>query len=286
MPAGAAIRRIATASRGAVATLSTLLLAVAAPGARAADDEPTKWEQLFFPFPIAGAPPQLEQQVQLFVSVFHGERGGGVVPAVELAMIATPHLGFVASLPYQLGFGGQRFGFGDLQLSAQYLAGGSLRFDDMISIGLTTSVPTAQHDLGAGDWLFGPFVYAAQRLWHHLIFELDVTALIPILHGETARQLQIDGLVSTLVTPRRFRVPVYLQLEVDGAVYLDGSAGLPPAATSSPAATAFVAPELFIGPVRGVRVAGGCFFAVAGDPVHAITATLTVAVDIPNRFGY
>jgi hypothetical protein len=26
-----------------------------------AEEEPTKWEQLSFPFPIVGAPPQLEQ---------------------------------------------------------------------------------------------------------------------------------------------------------------------------------------------------------------------------------
>lgn len=264
------------------------LLAATLAGVRpvAAEEEPPRWEQLFFPFPIVGAPPQLEQQVQLFVNVFTGKQGGAVVPAVEVAFIATPHLGFVAVVPYQFGFSGQRWGVGDTTLAAQYLAGGSLRLDAMVSVGLQLTLPTAQHELGAGDVFFGPFVCAGQRLWHHLILELDVTALIPVVHGDTARQFLVNALVSTLVTPRRFAVPVYLQLELDTTTYVHGTAGLPPEQTRAPVATVFVAPELFLGPVHGVRLAAGVFFAVAGDTVHDVTWTLTAAVDIPNRFGY
>ncbi len=61
------------------------------------EQEPTEWEQLFFPFPIVGAPPQLEQQVQVFDSYFRGKAGSGDVPQVELAVIAGPHLGLVAT---------------------------------------------------------------------------------------------------------------------------------------------------------------------------------------------
>ena len=268
------------------ATVLALLCATLPGRTVLGDEEPTKWEQLFFPFPIVGAPPQLEQQVQLFANVFTGKAGGGVVPAAEVAFIATPHLGFVAVLPYQLGFSGQPWGLGDAQLLAQYLAGGSLRLDDMVSIGLQLSFPTAQSGLGSGDLFFGPFVYAGQRFWHHLILELDVTALIPIIHGDTARQFLINGLVSMLVTPRRFRVPVYVQVELNTTTYVDGTAGLPPTRTRSPAETVFVAPEVFVGPVRGVRVAGGVFFNAFGDPVHRVTYSLTAAFDIPNRFGY
>ncbi len=207
-------------------------------------------------------------------------------PAVEVAFIATPHLGFVATVPYQFGFSGQRWGFGDAQLLAQYLAGGSLRFDDMVSIGLQMTFPTAQSGLGSGDFFFGPFVFAGQRLWHHLIFELNLTALIPTVHGDTARQFLINGLVSTLVTPRSFRVPTYVQVEINTTTYVDGTAALPPGQTRTPAETVFVAPEVFIGPVHGIRVAGGVFFNVLGDPIHSVTYSLTAAFDIPNRFGY
>ncbi len=268
----------------AIAAGATLTLAVE--GRALADEEPTQWEQLFFPFPIVGAPPQLEQQVQLFASVFTGKDGGGVVPSAEVAFIATPHLGFVATVPYQFGFAGEPWGVGDVQLLAQYLAGGSLKLDDMVSIGLELTFPTAQHGLGGGDLFFGWFVYAGQRFWKHFILELDATALVPTLHGDTARQLLIDGLVSTLVTPRRFAVPIYLQVEIDSTTYVAGSAGLPSTQPSSPAETVYVAPELFIGPVHGVRAAAGVFFDAYGDPVHRVTYSLTVAIDIPNRFGY
>jgi hypothetical protein len=268
------------------AALVLALLAAVVPANAFSDEEPTKWEQLFFPFPIVGAPPQLEQQVQAFANVFTGSHGGGVVPSVEVAFIATPHLGFVATIPYQFGFSGQRWGLGDAQLLAQYLAGGSLRLDDLVSFGLQLTFPTAQSGLGSGDFFFGPFVFVGQRFWHHLIFELNLTALIPTIHGDTARQFLINGLVSTLVTPRRFRVPTYVQIEVNTTTYVDGTAGLPPGRTRSPAETVFIAPEVFIGPVHGVRVAGGVFFNVFGDPVHSVTYSLTAAFDIPNRFGY
>ncbi|MFI5288284.1 MAG: hypothetical protein ACHQ17_01475, partial [Polyangia bacterium] len=244
------------------------------------------WEQLFFPFPIVGAPPQLEQQVQLFLNVFTGAQGGGAVPSAEVAYIATAHLGFVVTFPYQFGFGGQPFGTQDLSLLAQYLVAGSLRYDDMLSIGAEVTFPTAQSGLGSDDYLFGPFAYAAQRLWKHLILELNATALIPIVHGETARQLLFDGMVATLLTSVSFFLPIYLQCEVDTTTYLDGTLALPPGATSTPAETVFIAPEVFIGPIKGLRFAGGVFFNLAGDPIHARTYSLTVAIDIPNRFGY
>ncbi len=269
-----------------VALAVAVALLAALPADAVGDEEPTRWEQLFFPFPIVGAPPQLEQQVQVFANAFTGRQGGGVVPSVEVAYIATAHLGFVATVPYQFGFSGQRWGFGDAQLLAQYLAGGSLRLDDLVSIGLELSFPTAQSGLGSGDFFFGPFVYAAQRFWHHLILELNVTALIPTIHGDTARQFLINGLVSTLVTPRRFRVPTYVQVEINTTTYVDGTAALPPGQTQAPAETVFIAPEVFIGPVHGVRAAAGVFFNVFGDPVHSVTYSLTAAFDIPNRFGY
>ena len=270
----------------AATVLAMLAVTCAGSGRAAGDEQPTRWEQLFFPFPIVGAPPQLEQQVQLFASVFTGRQGGAVVPAAEVAFIATPHLGFVVTMPYQLGFGGQPWGTGDAQLLAQYLAGGSLRLDDLVSIGLQLTLPTAQSGLGSGDFFFGPFVYAGQRFWRRLIVELNLTALFPIVHGDTARQFLVNGLLSLLVTPRRFAVPLYVQLEADSTTYVDGTAGLPPAQTRSPVATVFVAPELFLGPVHGVRVAGGVFFNVLDDPVHEVTYSVTAAVDIPNRFGY
>ncbi len=254
--------------------------------ARADEPPPTKWEQLFFPFPIVGAPPQLEQQVQLFANVFTGRRGGAAVPSVEVAYIATPRLGFVATMSYQFGFDGQRWGTGDLQLLVQYLAAGSLRFDNMLSVGLQLSVPTAQNDLGAGDFLFGPFVYAAQRFWRHFILELNVTALIPTIHLDSARQLPLDALVSVLVTPVRFSVPIYLQCEVSATIYVNGTRGLPGDFTHSPAETVFLAPEIFIGPVKGMRFAAGVFFNLYGDPIHRTTYSLTASIDIPNRYGY
>src|SRR5580704_6773013 len=83
-------------------------------------DEPTKWEQMFFPFPIVGAPPQLEQQAQLFDSYYRGNNGNADVPSVELAFILSPHLGVVATVPFQVGIDQQTTGFEDAQLLLQY----------------------------------------------------------------------------------------------------------------------------------------------------------------------
>src|SRR5580692_10073268 len=101
------------------------LLHHAAPAA-ADDDEPTKWEQLFFPFPIVGAPPQLEQQVQVFDSYFRGPHDSGDWLSAELAYILSAHLGLVATVPFQFGIDEQTTGFADTNLLLQYLAAGSL----------------------------------------------------------------------------------------------------------------------------------------------------------------
>ena len=120
--------------------VSFALFAAAALCARetSADEEPTKWEQLFFPFPIVGAPPQLEQQVQVFNSYFHGRAGSGDVPSAEFAYIASPHLGLVATLPFQVGFGGQTTGFEDAP-APRPVAGGGL-------------AQIRRHGLGRGRW--------------------------------------------------------------------------------------------------------------------------------------
>lgn len=256
-----------------------------------ADEEPTKWEQLFFPFPIVGAPPQLEQQVQVFNSYFRGNSGAGDVLSAELAYIATPHLGLVATVPFQFGFEGQTTGLQDVQLLVQWLAAGSLKFDNMLSVGMMGTFQTGRRDLSAGDYFVGPFAYAAQRLFHHLIFEGNVTTLLPVVHGDSTRQILGTGLVSVLLTPERFSFPTYAQVEANSTTYLGGTSALPAGATRSPAETVFVAPELFLGPFKspisdGTRVAAGVSFNVVGDSVHAQTYTITAAFDIPNKYGY
>ncbi len=266
-------------------------LAVALSRAAAADEGPTQWEQLFFPFPIVGAPPQLEQQIQVFNGYFHGNAGAGDVPSAELAYIASAHLGLVATVPFQIGFGGQTTGFEDAQFLVQWLAAGSLDLDDMLSVGMMGTFPTGRGDLSAGDYFVGPFAYAAQRFFHHLIFEGNVTTLLPIVHGESTRQILGTGLVSVLVTPQDFSFPVYTQVEVNSTTYLGGTAALPPGATKGPAETVFVAPEVFLGPFvspisDGTRIAAGVSFNVLGDAVHAQTYTITAAFDIPNKYGY
>jgi len=275
------------APAGAVA----LMVLATTSSASAQQDEPTRWEQLFFPFPIVGAPPQLEQQVQVFDSYFRGNAGSGDVPSAELAYIASPHLGLVATVPFQIGFGGQTTGFEDAQLLVQWLAAGSLDLDDMLSVGAMATFPTGRADLSSGDYYVGPFAYAAQRFFHHLVFEADVTPLLPVVHGASTRQILATGLVSVLLTPRRFSFPVYAQVETNSTTYLGGTAALPPGAASSPAETVFVAPEVFLGPFEspisdGTRVALGVSFNVAGDAVHAQTYTVTAAFDIPNPYGY
>ncbi len=259
--------------------------------ASAQEEEPTKWEQLFFPFPIVGAPPQLEQQVQVFNSYFHGNAGGGDVPSAELAYIATPHLGVVLTVPFQIGFGGQSTGFQDTQLLVQWLATGSLELDDMVSVGVSASFPTGGAERGSNDYYVGPFAYGAQRFFHRLIFEGNVTTVLPVVHGDSTRQILGTGLVSVLLTPLKFSFPVYAQVEANSTTYLGGTAALPPGATSSPAETVFLAPEVFLGPFKspisdGTRVAAGVSFNVVGDPVHSQTYTITAAFDIPNPYGY
>lgn len=260
-------------------------------GDAAADDEPKKWEQLFFPFPIVGAPPQLEQQIQLFDSYFRGRSGSGNVPSVEAAYIASPHLGIVATVPLQVGFGGQTTGFQDPSVLVQWLAAGSLELDDMVSFGVTATFPLGRRDLSSGDYYVGPFAYGAQRFWHHLIFEGNVTPLVPLAYGSSTRQILATGLASVLLTPQRFEFPIYTQVEVNSTTYLGGTTGLPPGATKSPAETLFVAPEIFLGPFEtpisdGTRIAAGVSFDVVGDPVHQQTYTVTIALDIPNKYGY
>ncbi|HEY3808149.1 MAG TPA: hypothetical protein VGL61_36470 [Kofleriaceae bacterium] len=255
------------------------------------DEEPTKWEQLFFPFPIVGAPPQLEQQVQLFDSYFRGTGGSADVPSAELAYILSPHLGLVVTIPFQIGIDQQTTGFQDTQLLVQYLAAGSLDLDAMVSIGAMGTFPTGHRDLSQGDYFVGPFAYAAKRWWHRLIVEADATALLPIVHGDSTRQLLGTGMVSVLVSPQHASYPVYAQVEVDSTTYLDGAAALPAGATASPAETVFIAPEVFVGPFKspiddGTRVALGVSYNVVGDPVHQWTYTITAAFDIPNKYGY
>lgn len=289
-------RRRAGQARRWRALVMSFAVALVAPLAsekdlRAAEPSPTKWEQLFYPFPIVGAPPQLEQQVQLFNSYFRGRRGSGDALSLELGLIATAHLGVVVSSGYQLGMGGQPTGFQDTQLLVQYLAAGSLRHDYMVSAGLQASFPTAQHGLGSGDYYVGPFVYAAKRFFRHLVFELNLDASLPLVHGDSARLLGGTGLISVLATPASSRFPVYVQAETNATVYLDGSAALPPLATHTPALTVDLAPELLLGPFKtpisdGTRIAAGVFFNLVGDRVHARTYTVTVAFDIPNHFGY
>jgi hypothetical protein len=268
------------------------LAVVASPSsARAQDDEPKKWEQLFYPFPIVGAPPQLEQQVQLFNSYFRGNAGSGDVPSAELAYIATPHLGFVATVPFQIGFDGQPTGFDDAQLLIQWLAAGSLEFDNMLSVGAIATFPIGRGDLSSADYYVGPFAYGAQRFFHHLIFEANVTALLPLVHGASTRQILGTGLVSVLVTPQGCSFPVYTQVEVNSTTYLGGTAALPPGATGSPAETVFLAPEVFLGPFKsfisdGTRIAAGVSVNLVGDAVHAQTYTVTASFDIPNPYGY
>ena len=261
--------------------------------ARADDPEPapTKWEQMFFPFPIVGAPPQLEQQAQLFESYARGNPGSADALSVELAFILSAHLGIVATVPFQLGIRNQTTGFEDSQLLLQYLATGSLEHDDMLSIGAMGTFPTGRGDLGAGDYFVGPFAYAAQRFFHRLVFEGNVTALVPITHGASARQLLGTAYASVLLTPIDSSFPVYASVELNSTTYLDGSSALPPGATRTPAESWFVAPEVFLGPFKspideGTRIAAGVSFNVTGDAVHAQTYTITASFDIPNKYGY
>src|ERR1019366_1632994 len=99
----------------------------------------------------------------IFDSYFRGNAGSGDVPSAEIAYIATPHLGLVATVPFQIGFGRQTTGFEDAQLLVQWLAAGSLELDDMLSVGAMGTFPVGRDDLSTGDYFVGPFVYGAPR---------------------------------------------------------------------------------------------------------------------------
>jgi hypothetical protein len=289
---GSVMARSNTIARAVGAAFVACAIAAEQEGVADADEEePQVWQQLFFPFPIVGAPPQLEQQVQVFNSYFRGGSGSGNVVSAELAYILSAQVGVVLTVPFQFGFDGQTTGFGDTQLLVQGLAAGSLEHDDMLSVGIAGTLPTGRADLSEGDYFFGLFAYGAKRFFHHLIFEGNLTTMFPITNGDTARQFLATGLVSFLLTPRHFDFPVYVQAEVNSTTYLAGTSGLPAGAKDSPVETLFVAPEIFLGPFKtplsnGTRVAAGVSFNVLGDPAHAQTYTLTLAIDLPNKYGY
>ncbi len=264
-----------------VAAIAYVLLLERA--ASAQTEEPAKWEQLFFPFPIVGAPPQLEQQVQLFDSTFLGRDGVANVPAVEVAYIATPRVGLVATVPFQMGVDEQPTGFGDAQALVQYLAAGSVALDAMVSLGVTGTFPTGKSELTGADYWVGPFAYAAQRYFRHLILEANLTPLLPVVHGDSSRQILATALVSVLVTRAGSTFPVYLQVEGNSITSLGGRTGS--------RERVYVGPEIFVGPFatpisKGTRLAAGVSFNAAGDPVHGQTFTVTASFDIPNRYGY
>jgi hypothetical protein len=272
--------------------LGSFVLASIPPSVACADEPaPTTWEQMFFPFPIVGAPPQLEQQAQIFNAYYRGNTGTADVPSAELGLILSPHLGVVATMPFQLGIARQPTGFGDGQLLLQYLAAGSLEHDNMLSIGLMGTFPTGHAGVSAGDYFVGPFAYGAQRFFPRLVLEGNVTAQLPITRDASSKQLLATAYVSVLLTPLHASFPVYASLEVNSTTYLDGSLALPPGASKTPAEALFIAPEVFLGPFKspindGTRVALGVSFNATGDPAHAQTYTITASFDIPNKYGY
>jgi hypothetical protein len=283
--------RLCRSDKGRLLRLALALIFCALPArARAAEEAPKRWEQLFYPFPIVGAPPQLEQQVQFFGSYFTGDGGHAYVPAVEVGYVATAHVGLVATVPYQSGGAGQPSGVGDSQFLIQYLTAGSLEDDSMLSLGIQSGLPTGRPSNTSGDYFIGPFAYGAKRFRKRLIFEANATPLIPLTRRASAKQLALDGLVSYLLDPGR-ALPVYAQAEATGNFYFAGTAALPPGQSSAPAQTAALGPEIFLGPFDGpfgdgTRVVAGVLFNIVGDPVHERTYSLSVAFDLPNRFGY
>jgi hypothetical protein len=88
---------------------------------------------------------------------------------------SSPHLGLVLTVPFQIGIDQQTTGFQD-----------------------------GHHDLSQGDY----FVW-----WHRLIVEADATALLPIVHGDSTRQLLGTGMVSVLVSPQHASYPVYVDVD-------------------------------------------------------------------------
>jgi len=216
--------------------------------------------------------------VQVFNEYFRGDHGSATVPSAELAYIVSPHLGLVLDIPVQIGIDNQTTGLEDLNLLVQYLATGSLDHDAMVSLGVSATFPTGRGDLSEGDYLVGPFAYGAKRWFDHLVVEGNVTGLLSVVHGASTRQLLANGMVAVMVTPRRFDYPIYAQVEVDST-------------TTTRTGALFVAPEVFVGPFespidKGTRLAAGVSFELAGDPVHRQTYMVTIAFDIPNKYGY
>ena len=162
----------------------------------------------------------------------------------------------------------------------------------MLSLGMMGTFPIGRDDLSSGDYYVGPFAYGAQRFFHRLIFEGNVTTLLPVVHGASTRQILGTGLVSVLLTPQRFSFPVYTQVEANSTTYLGGTAALPPGADGEPGGDASSSRRrcssgLSGSPISdGTRVAAGVSFNVVGDEVHAQTYTITAAFDIPNPYGY
>ena len=115
--------------------------------------------------------------------------------------------------------------------------------------------PTAQHGLGAGDYCSRPLHLCGPTFLETPHHRTKYHGSDSVGSWFLARQFPISGLVSVLVSPLRFRAPIYVQCEVDTTTYVDGTAGLPPLATRTPAETVFIAPEVFVGPVKGMRFA-------------------------------
>lgn len=259
-------------------------------------DEPDRWQQNEFPSPIVGSPPDIGQFVQFYASYFTGSAGEGFVPSAEFGWLLSSRLGLQIIVPFQIGFDGQATGFGDSTFLAQYLTAGSLRFDNMISVGVASILPTGRNELSLGDWFVGPFVFAAQRLWKRLTLELNVTALIPVIERDFSEQIQFTGFAAVLLSPIGSDVPLYVQVETNGSTFLGGTSATPAAgggasAVLSSSETIFLAPEVSVGPFstpigKGLTLIGGVFVNLTGSPTHRLTYTVTAIFDLPNRYGY
>jgi len=234
--------------------------------------------------------PTLSHHVVFTPTYFRGDRGSAFAPSLELAQVVTRHLGLQVTIPAQLGWGGQPSGFDDITLNVEYLAAGSLRYDNLLSLGAIASFPTGGDALGNGDYFVGGFVIGGQRFLHRrIVLEGNLQALLPIVHAATARQLGFGSLLALLVTPGRpdFPLPLYVEMELNSTVYLDGTSGLPSGARTTPAATLALAPELFFGPFRTAlsettRLSVAVFFDVVGDRAHAQTYAASFAFNIPK----
>jgi len=267
-----------------------LALALAGGGGLGHAREADRWEDLFFPYAINISSPTLSHYVVFTPTYFRGDRGNAFAPSLQLAQVVTRHLGLQVTIPAQLGWDGQPSGVEDITLNVEYLAAGSLRYDNLLSVGAIASFPTGGKALGDGDYFVGAFVIGGQRfLDRRIVIEGNIQALLPIVHAATARQLGFDGLLALLVTPQRqnFPLPLYVEMELNSTVYLDGTSGLPSGAKTTPTATLALAPELFFGPFRTAlsdttRLSLAVFFNVVGDPAHAQTYAASFAFNIPK----